>query len=145
MRPLLSSPSHLINNNSSILGCHVTFAIGAWNIRTVRIILVPTSHIQRVVGMLSILVAKSVPELSKVRIFVPDLVLESLGGDSDAGGHTICVNAMNVLANPASDGTACSCHICASQQIPIRLVIFSIPEVCLLVLSLYYALGSWTL
>ena len=51
---------------------------------------VEISHIQSVVGMLSVLVAKSIPELSKESMLVPDLVsLLLVGVAPDVGGYII--------------------------------------------------------
>lgn len=120
------------------------FAIGSWNIRTALKSLVPTSHSQRVVGMLSVLVAKRVPELSNVRMFVPAFMLWSLWGESDVGGQMIWVASVNSLENPASDGTACSCQICIHQQMFKCVADLSILELCLQVLSLYNEANSKT-
>jgi hypothetical protein len=50
------------------------------------------SHTQIAVGMFSILVAKSVPEISNAMIFVPVFALVSLTADDpDVGGAAACV------------------------------------------------------
>lgn len=87
MRRLLSSPSHLIRRSSSIVECQVAFTIGAWSIITARRTLVPISHIHIVVGMISVLVARRVPELSNDNIFVPVLFVSLLGDGVDVGGQ----------------------------------------------------------
>lgn len=117
IRLLLSSPSHLIRSSSLIVGCQVTFAIGAWNIITDRRIFIPTSHIQITVDILSVLVAKSVPELSNDIIFVPVLVFDSLaGGGPEVGGQIVCDACMNSRPNPPFwAGMICSCQICKRQ------------------------------
>jgi hypothetical protein len=48
------------------------------------------SHIHIVVGIFSVLVARSVPDLSKVRMFVPVFEFESpLGDEPDIGGEIV--------------------------------------------------------
>ena len=111
--PLDSSPSHLIISTSLIEGCHVAFAMGACIIITARSIRVPISQIQIVVGRLSILVARRVPELSSDMKFVPVLgsILFVVGAPA-VGGHIVWVAGTNSRTKaPVGDGLICSCQI----------------------------------
>ena len=67
--------------------------------------------------MFSVRVAKRVPELSNVRIFVPVFAFESLAGDDpDVGGHIGCVALTNSRTKtPFCEGVICSCQIYRGQ------------------------------
>lgn len=60
----------------------------------------PVSHIQIVVGIISVRVTSSVPVLSNESRLVPDLAAESIVGELEVGGHMACpafINCRNDL------------------------------------------------
>ena len=71
------------------------------------------SQIQTEVGIFSVRVARSVPELSNDKTFVPIFVFESFAGESpDVGGHVVCVALTNSRSKPPFClGMTCSCQI----------------------------------
>ncbi len=116
--PLESSPSHRIIRSSSIVGCQVAFAIGAWRIMTALRIRVPKSQIHIVVGISSVLVASREPETSKDMKLVPVFGSAFVGGDDPVvGGQMACVAATNSREKPPfCEATICSCHIYCCQS-----------------------------
>lgn len=68
-----------------------------------------------VVGIVSDLVAMSVPDVSMVMTFVPDFAFEphEPGDEPTVGGQIVLVHTAKVRSKPpVCEAVTCSCHIC---------------------------------